>query len=867
MSETDERNRHRPSSRGGKWTAVFEKDGAILRECGPDAFSGRGVVVGRGRECDWSTADIDQTLSSRHAELRLRRGALLIRDLGSRNGLFFRGERVKEHRFSPGDSVLLGSCKITVEPVRNDERDDAPAFHRIERLNGSDAGTILEIHDDAGQGIEIGSDPECAVFCPDTLVSRRHARLVVKKDGGCWIRDEGSRNGTTVNGVPLKKDKERMLRDRDVIGIAQLEFRFLEKGAIHSEVRLGRMLLVAVATVALAVMAFSLWNLSRTGAPAILARAESTARATWKSTMTNDADFAEAFALLDAAEQSRNGSDYAKEIRQMRNKFSAWTNAIGSWRAVRADLPRGKWKTARKRFPVEPECLWNFNASEAPAAKRRAGEVQRLLDAFLEVREEAFGTTTWDDDIPKAVAKFSGSIDRLSEALSPFLPPAGSSETWAKALVSESTNIVAELRIETNELAKITKALSSLSWTDSSEPSNNAASIALSTIEVVQTENADRGNRQRTATVSFGSGKPDVRPVPFFSTAVFHCAAGARRPLPKLVEAEQVVAENIRRIARQDWDEVETTLPLPPETMTVSREEFKSFREWLKAKNDRLCGPVREEWHSRTEALRNKGFSESDGSRMSAAFANLLTVTNASDVLEFLPLSSPMPEFSSTNGIATFDRLFGAIRTRQALTRLVDGCVLGDKSGVRNVQGLRTFYAGNRRDLFPSWRPVVVEVLDELDSLRGMVGLSENGLFTLVYNADVPDEENLCRKWVDSANRHIVEVRNWTAKFLTCTRTETNRDRDRILGEFAMLLLAPDLALDGVEAYAVPLAERFDRLEKEIDKIDEEIRDGKRDGLVGSREIVEKAIPSDKQAYVDARERVLLEERRNGGGK
>ena len=857
MPHLFERFRRASASRGkGGWTAVFEKDGRILYECGPSSFSGRALVVGRSRECDWCTADIDHTLSSRHAELLLRRGALVVRDLGSRNGLYFRGERVKEHRFSPGDTVLLGACKITVESAKEISRGEAPAFHRIERLNGPDAGSVLEIRDESGNGIEIGSDPECAVHCPDTLVSRKHARLVVKKDGGCWIRDEGSRNGTTVNGVPLKKDKERMLRDRDVIGIAELEFRFLEKGAVHAEVRVGRMLLVSAATVAVAVIAFSLWNLSRTGARSILARAEATARATWSTAITNDAEFAAAFVLLDAAAQARNADVYAADIRNARNTFTAWTNAICSWRAFRADLRRGLWNSAKKGYPLEPGCQWTFNAVEAPAAKRRAREAKRLLDAFLDVRKEAFEGKNWNDDIPKATEKLVGFIDRIAEALPPFVPPEGKVEPWAVGLVSEAENIIAELRLETNELRRIERALAPLAWTRQAEPAADAAARALAEIERVQEENEERGGRRRTETVSFGGGKAGRRPVPFFSSVVFHCAEGARRPLPDFAKAERIVAENVRNVARQKWGAVEGTLPLPPETVTVSREEFTSFRKWLETKNAKLCGPVLGEWRSRAEALRDKGFSP-ENQTASEAFGALLGADKG-EILAFVPPALPAPGLSSRSGHPGFDRLFGAVRTRNCLKSLAAGCVRKEKGGVRTAQGLRDLYGKRQRALFPEWTTVVQTVLEDLDSLRGLRDLpeSDDGLYGLVYDADVPPSENRCRQWVSFAKKRIEDVEDWAAEFSDrCSRS--GKERDAILGDFALLLLAPGLCADGEDSAAEKLGRRFDALEDGIEAIGLAIRDSRTNGPEGSRKIVAEAFPSDSKTYTDAREEVL----------
>ena len=48
----------------------------------------------------------------------------------------------------------------------------------------------------------IGRSPDCDVVLRDPAVSRRHA-LVSSRGGRCAVRDLGSRNGVTRNGVPV----------------------------------------------------------------------------------------------------------------------------------------------------------------------------------------------------------------------------------------------------------------------------------------------------------------------------------------------------------------------------------------------------------------------------------------------------------------------------------------------------------------------------------------------------------------------------------------------------------------------------------------------------------------------------------------
>ena len=56
----------------------------------------------------------------------------------------------------------------------------------------------------------------------DDYVSSRHALIEPRADG-LWIRDEGSTNGTFVNGARVTS--ERQLRTGDIVRIGQTDFR------------------------------------------------------------------------------------------------------------------------------------------------------------------------------------------------------------------------------------------------------------------------------------------------------------------------------------------------------------------------------------------------------------------------------------------------------------------------------------------------------------------------------------------------------------------------------------------------------------------------------------------------------------------
>ena len=64
------------------------------------------IVVGRDPTCDLSEAD--PLLSRRHAEFAISGDDVIVRDLGSRNGIYLNGDRVAEGTLQSGDVLRIG---------------------------------------------------------------------------------------------------------------------------------------------------------------------------------------------------------------------------------------------------------------------------------------------------------------------------------------------------------------------------------------------------------------------------------------------------------------------------------------------------------------------------------------------------------------------------------------------------------------------------------------------------------------------------------------------------------------------------------------------------------------------------------------
>jgi pSer/pThr/pTyr-binding forkhead associated (FHA) protein len=112
-----------------------------------------------------------------------------------------------------------------------EEREDAPA-EVLDDLGIS--GPALVVRSGGGRAGEtfhpegettIGRSPDCGIFLDDVTVSRRHA-VLTERDGGFFIADQGSLNGTFVN---RKRVESALLEDGDELQIGKYRLTFLSR--------------------------------------------------------------------------------------------------------------------------------------------------------------------------------------------------------------------------------------------------------------------------------------------------------------------------------------------------------------------------------------------------------------------------------------------------------------------------------------------------------------------------------------------------------------------------------------------------------------------------------------------------------------
>jgi len=197
---------------------------------------GPGVtLIGRAPDNDVVLQDVG--VSRRHARLVVRQGGAVLEDLGSGNGTFVAGERVRRHAIQHGDDIVIDPFVLHFQlqgaPGTGIGEDETALVDPTAQglVQGGPRGArlvVLQGHGLADQyalgpaGISLGRSEEREIVLKDPAASRLQAELRLRDDV-FWIHDFGSANGTFVNG---RRIRERPLQHGDRIRIGSTEFRF-----------------------------------------------------------------------------------------------------------------------------------------------------------------------------------------------------------------------------------------------------------------------------------------------------------------------------------------------------------------------------------------------------------------------------------------------------------------------------------------------------------------------------------------------------------------------------------------------------------------------------------------------------------------
>ncbi len=174
----------------------------------------------------------DHEISSTHCQIQNISGVYHIFDMNSTNGTFVNNERIVKAKLNPGDVITVGqtSFKFALEDESN-VRHITTIFKSKDKRNLTDSksslvDTLIEselrstqshaltlkvkYHDGTEDEIElnqrtlfIGRASSFGKFEADPEISRKHLLIKVNDTGEVFIEDQGSTNGSYLNGKKI----------------------------------------------------------------------------------------------------------------------------------------------------------------------------------------------------------------------------------------------------------------------------------------------------------------------------------------------------------------------------------------------------------------------------------------------------------------------------------------------------------------------------------------------------------------------------------------------------------------------------------------------------------------------------------------
>ena len=144
------------------------------------------IVIGRSSELDMVL--VEDMVSRKHAKIQVANGAITIEDLGSTNGTFVNGEKVKQARLKEGDRILIGTSilKLIHQGADSANVDESMAKQKLEEAAAAQAARSTKTSSMTGKIEEIP--------LPDLLqlfhTSKKNGVLVVNgaQEGRVYLR-------------------------------------------------------------------------------------------------------------------------------------------------------------------------------------------------------------------------------------------------------------------------------------------------------------------------------------------------------------------------------------------------------------------------------------------------------------------------------------------------------------------------------------------------------------------------------------------------------------------------------------------------------------------------------------------------------
>lgn len=593
------------------------------------------LTIGRSVNCGCRVPSSDTSVSGHHALLEKTEKGVFICDNGSRNGVFYKRQRINRRKIAPGDVYTMGECKVLVERDVALSEKPVMSFHKLEQLSGAEKGYIWDL---SKSTVIVGSDSGADIRIPDLMVSKRHAEFIIKPDDSCWVKDLQSKNGTKVNGLKLTADAQetgRMLKDGDIISVTYVDYKFLDRRVVHVRSHFVRNMIAVLATLSLVVGGWFAYKMVVPNAIKMRLHAEQVAACGL---------FDQAQALLESARNARGSEEDTARRAELLKKIKLWSETQKSWNEIKTKLTT---KTPDySSINAQVSCLvsvnnenWKWNGISAPAEGHKARILHDLLTSYL-VAKECFTATE------PSVNRIRSALRNCDVAFKAALTIKESCLINTRHVVED---LIEEIRKTLNEYDLISASLSSFTSIDK-------CAETVSNLKRIQDASNLRIRVRKEKKLPFS---------PLIENSILLIG----EPLDSLMTSITAFDNNCKHIAQMQFNLFVPDLPLPSTEKCLIHPNLSSRRADLLDKNNNLY-----------EVIRHlKGFSEnlqkvglSLNGELPLVAKKVLDIKRMEKVYACDCFSHPLPGYSESKPTSIFDETVGVYAFYEYLASLDD---------------------------------------------------------------------------------------------------------------------------------------------------------------------------------------------------